>query len=77
MEQSSTFVYLNGTVINIRVFKYGIHKYGIHKFSINGHKRTPGSNEQYGIQKYGTQISNKWPQENVWLKPAIMKTNIQ
>ena len=22
------------------------------KYSINDHKRTPGSNEQYGIQKY-------------------------
>ena len=23
------------------------------KYSVNGHKRPPGSNEQYGIQEYG------------------------
>ena len=26
-------------------------QYGIHKFSINGHTRTPGSNEQYEKHK--------------------------
>ena len=59
------------------------------KYSINGHKRTPGSNEQYEVYKYSimaarerlaqtsnmenriTQIFNKWPQENAWLKRAI------
>ena len=61
------------------------------KYSINGHKRTPGSNEQYEIHKYSInghkrtpgsneqyeiQIFNKRPQENAWLKRAKMKTNI-
>ena len=56
-------------------------------FKINGHKRTPGSNEQYEIHKYSinghkrTPGSNEqyeiqkysinWPQENAWLKRAI------
>ena len=40
-----------------------------HKYSINGHKRTPGSNEQSGIQ-----VFNKWQQENAWLKRAIWNT---
>ena len=52
--------------------QYGIPNYGINKFSINGHKRTPGSKEQYKK----TQIFNKWPQENAWLKRAIWKTEI-
>ena len=42
-------------------------QYEVYKYSISGHKRTPGSNEQYG----NTQIFNKWPQENAWLKRAI------
>ena len=59
--------------------------------TINGHKRTPGSNEQYGIHKYSinghkrtpgsneqygiNEIFNKWPQENAWLKRAIWNTD--
>ena len=68
------------------VYKYSIsgHKrtpgsneqYEIQIFN-NGRKRTPGSNEQYVKLNFKTQIFNKWPQENAWLKRAIMKTNIQ
>ena len=39
----------------------------------------PGSNEQYGIQKYGiwnTEIITKWPQANARLKRAIWNTQI-
>ena len=38
---------------------------------MNGRKRTPGSNEQSGIQ-----VFNKWQQENAWLQRAIWKTRI-
>ena len=34
------------------------------KFSINGHKRTPGSNEQYGIQKYSINDHKRTPGSN-------------
>ena len=44
---------------------------GIHKYSINGHKRTPGSGAIWN-----TQIFNKWPKENAWLKRAIWNTEI-
>ena len=62
-----------------------------HKFSINGHKRTPGSNEQYEVYKYSISGHKRTPgsneqyeiqiqingHKNTWLKRAIMKTNIQ
>ena len=34
------------------------------KYSINGHKRTPGSNEQYGIDKYSINGHKRTPGSN-------------